>query len=130
MITINKGEVNTVILTLAEKTTIEGPTYLFEFIKEGSPGTKKYFIAEDISVNPLRNNEFEIEEGTPEDTLNGKISLNAGQYLYNVYEQASTTNLDPTGLSIVENGRVEIKTTATVLPEFNGQQTVIKAFNG
>ena len=131
MILINKGEVNTVVLTLSERTTITDACYLFEFIKDGSIGSIKYFIANDTSSNKLRYNQFNIEENSVEDVLGGVISLDAADYKYTVYEQENgSSNLDPTGLNIVEFGRVQVKQVQTDLAEFNSQQTIIKEFNG
>jgi hypothetical protein len=131
MILINKGEVNQVVLTLSERTTITDACYLFEFIKDGSIGSVIYFIATDVSLNKLRYNQFSIEENSVADVLNGVITLDVCDYKYTVYEQVDgSTNLDPTGLNVVEFGRVQVKQVQTDLAEFNSQQTIIKEFNG
>lgn len=130
MILINKLSQNTVILTLAERTTLDNVIYLFEFIKDGSVGSIKYFLCEDVSTNKIRHNEFVIEDALVEDVLNGVINLDVCDYTYNIYEQTSTTNLDPTGLNLVENGKVQVVNATVSLDEFNEQQTTIVAFNG
>lgn len=130
MILINKNSSNTVVLTLAERTTLTNVVYLFEFIKDGSTGNPKYFIVQDISVNKLRYNEFNIIESTTENLLIGRVNLSVADYKYNIYEQTSTTNLSPVGLNKVEEGKVQVKTIATSLSEFNGQQNTIVSFNG
>jgi len=131
MILINKTSSNTVCLTLSEKTTLTTAVYLFEFIKDGSPGIVKSFIAQDIAINKYRINEFVITESATENLLTGTISLNDGKYQYNVYEQVSSTNLTPSlALNKIETGRVEVKSIAAAIPAFNGQQTNIKQFNG
>ena len=130
MILINKNATNIVVLTLAERTTLTNVVYLFEFIKDGSTGNPKYFIAQDLSTNKLRYNEFHIIESTTESLLIGRVNLDVADYKYNIYEQVSTTNLSPSGLNKVEEGKVQVKTNAVSLSEFNGQQNTIVSFNG
>ena len=131
MITINRGETNTVILTLSEKTTIEDAVYLFEFINDQS-GKTKYFIAQDISTNKIRFNQFVIEENNTESLLIGVVKLDQLDYWkYTIREQESTTNLDP-DLSggIVEIGKVLVLETQSEIPTFTSVQNEIKVFNG
>lgn len=131
MITINRGETNTVILTLSEKTTIEDAVYLFEFINDQS-GKTKYFIAQDISTNKIRFNQFVIEENNTESLLTGVVKLDQLDYWkYTIREQESTTNLDP-DLSggIVEIGKVLVLETQSEIPTFTSVQNEIKVFNG
>ena len=131
MITINRGETNTVILTLSEKTTIEDAVYLFEFINDQS-GKTKYFIAQDISTNKIRFNQFVIEENNTESLLTGVVKLDQLDYWkYTIREQESTTNLDP-DLSggIVEIGKVLVLQTQSEIPTFTSVQNEIKVFNG
>lgn len=131
MILINKLSVNTVVLTLSEKTTLDPVVYLFEFIKDGSPGTCVTFISQDVSVNKYRYNQFLIEDSPVSAPLTGKLDFEIGKYQYNIYEQSSTTNLIVANSGgLVETGRVEVKTSSAVIKEFNQQQTIIKQFNG
>lgn len=103
--TINRNSANTLTPTCYEKTTIVNPTYLWEFYNVASK-TYVYCISTDISTTVERYNEFVITEtgSTTPVPLNGEVSLVAGDYEYTIYEQTSTTNLDPTGLNIVEQG--------------------------
>lgn len=131
MITINRGETNTVILTLSEKTTIEDAVYLFEFINDQS-GKTKYFIAQDISTNKIRFNQFVIEENNTEILLTGVVKLDQlDSWKYTIREQASSTNLDPTlSGGIVEIGKVLVLETQSEIPTFTSVQNEIKVFNG
>jgi len=94
-----------VVVTLSEKITIPNPNYLFEFINNQTQ-QKYYCIASDLSLYPDRYNKFTIVvKTTTPDPLDGEIQIPLGdEYTYNVYEQVSSTNLDPTGLTVVENG--------------------------
>lgn len=56
----------------------------------------------DISAYIERYNEFEITEGTT-------VTLDAGEYLYEIYAQSSPSNLDPAlANQLVEQGIVKV----------------------
>jgi len=119
---------NTIALTLKEKTTLASPTYLFEFINNQSK-EKLYCISTDTSAFKERYNKFSIIVKTTTPTpLNGEVKLKIGdEYTYNVYEQESTTNLNPAGLSKVETGYMKFKINQerTI---YNGGATTRKIF--
>lgn len=101
---------NNIILTLTEKSTITNPVYLFRF---ESDQTKQsyYCISTDLATDSekVRFNKFSITEGVSNPT-NGSLILGLqGRYHFYIYEQVSTTNLDPTGLDIVERGIMTLK---------------------
>jgi hypothetical protein len=104
MIRLNLGS-NVVVLTLSEKITIASPNFLFEFINNQTQ-IKYYCISADLSLYPERYNKFNIiVKTTTPSPLVGEIQIPLGdEYTYNVYEQVSSTNLVPTGLTVVENG--------------------------
>lgn len=131
MILINKNSTNNVILTLAEKTTLENVVYLFEVINDASSEVK-CFIADDVSINKIRYNEFNLIENTTENLLNGTFELElAGFYTYNIYEQTSTTNLDPTlATNLIETGKLNVPETTSALIQYNGNQTTTIVYNG
>lgn len=110
MIKLTKDTTNSnIALTLTEKVTISNPVFLFEFINDVSLSTKYYVISADTSTETQRYNLFEIVEGV-DDPTNGSVILGLeGFYKYNVYEQATgSTNLDPTGLTVVESGKMKL----------------------
>ena len=63
----------------------------------------------DTSSFTRRYNTFTFTEGA-NDAVNGSLLLGAGgQYEYFVYEQVTgSVNLDPTGLTLVESGLMEL----------------------
>jgi hypothetical protein len=104
MIRLIKGQTQSIILTLTEKQLLTNPNYLFVFTNR-SANTEVKFVklnATDVSIFKDRYNEFSIVTNT-----NFGSSLN-GQYVYEVYEQTSTTNLNPTGLNLLETGIMEL----------------------
>ena len=85
MIYIKKDEVNQIILTLTEVSTIPNPYYLFVFQNEmdklSAPIT---FYTADSSAYPERFNQFLLDE--PVD-----LELVKGQYTYQIYESYTTS---------------------------------------
>lgn len=92
-------------MTLKELTTISNPEYLFEFIEEQTDESV-YCILTDTSLHSSRYNQFTITDGSD---VNFVID---GFYTYKVYEQANGSgNLDPSGLTMVEEGRAYVYVT-------------------
>ena len=124
MIILGKDKINeNIALTLTELTTLTNVTYLFEFINS-TDKQSYYCISEDLSNFKNRYNLFNITEGV-DDPLNGSLILgNYGYYAYNVYEQQGTS-LDPTGLNIVESGKMKL-TNGNTETTTHAQQDTIK----
>jgi predicted DNA-binding protein len=131
VILINKNTTNKVILTLSEKTTSTNAKYLFEVINDMS-NEVKCFIAADISTNKLRYNEFEFIENVTENLLNGTFSLTlSGFYKYNVYEQSSTTNLNPLlALNLIDKGKLNVVSQISSYPVYTGNQNTTIVYGG
>lgn len=129
MVVINKGQSNTVTVTLKEKTTIANAYYLWEWISKAS-GEKKYCIQPtDLSAYKDRFNQFTITETNSPNPIAGQVTLpTTGEWTYNVYEQASATDLSPTGKTIVESGLVQVIGTATTDTQYT--RTVTTAVYG
>jgi hypothetical protein len=108
MINLNFGS-NNVALTLTESTTISNPKYLFQFVNDTSL-EEVCFIASDTSNFKERYNLFVIQLVAKNaiNLLNGQIYLSDnGYWTYNVYEQASATNLNVENSgALVETGKV------------------------
>lgn len=103
MINLYQNTATSFTLTVTERVTISTPKFLFQF-KSVQEKVSYYTIIADTSSYKRRYNTFSFTEGT-DDAVNGSLTLGAGgQYEYFVYEQASTTNLDPSGLTLVESG--------------------------
>jgi len=100
MIHLTKGQTNTIILTLTEKQLLTAPNYLFVFTNRSSNNVIKFVVLNtaDLSLYKDRYNEFSIVTNT-----NFSSALE-GQYTYEVYEQASSSNTNPTGLNKLETG--------------------------
>lgn len=119
MIRLTKGQTQNIILTLTEKQLLTNPNYLFVFTNR-SANTEVKFVRlnnTDISQYKDRYNEFSIVTNT-----NFSTSLN-GQYDYEVYEQASTSNLNPSGLNLLESGIMELVGTPFEFTEYSTTDT-------
>ena len=129
MIRLNLGS-NVVVVTLSEKISISSPNYLFEFINNQTQ-QKYYCIQSDTSLYPDRYNKFNIVVKTTTPTpLSGEINIPLGdEYTYNIYEQVSSTNLNPAlSGNVVENGLMTYDKTITSRVEFVSTQTERKAY--
>ena len=131
MIFLTRGQANTVAVTLYEKTTLPYDTvqYLFEF-KNDQTNVSSYCIPTDTSDFINRYNLFSIVETSSPDPLAGEVELDKGEYHYFVYEQLSTTNLDPTGLTLVESGIVRVYTAPTADTIYQNTSTNYQVYNG
>jgi hypothetical protein len=119
MIRLTKGQTQSIILTLTEKQLLTNPNYLFVFTNR-SANTEVKFIQlnnTDVSQYKDRYNEFSIVTNT-----NFATALN-GQYDYDIYEQASTSNLNPAGLNLLESGIMELVGTPFNFTEYTTTDT-------
>lgn len=114
-------------VTLNEKRTLTIGYYLFVFTHYTTKQTvtKIYNFIEDQSAYPGRFNQFVIDTTA---VFTGKPT---GQWLYSVYEQASSSNTDPSlATDEVEKGILTLKPAAPFdMIEYDGI-TTYKAYNG
>ena len=101
------------IVTVTELTTVTPVYYLFEFEHQQS-FEKVYCILTNISTNTERYDEFTIE-----DSVDVTFPYD-GYYIYRVYQQTSSSNLDP-DLSdgLVEEGRAHVYEIDSPANEYN-----------
>lgn len=119
MITLQKGQIQYIYLTLTEKQTISAPNYLFVF-EQRSTNTEVKFVlnnAKDLSLFRDRYNKFLINVN--QYFLN---KLN-GQYTYTVYQQTSATNTSTSGLTLLETGVMMLQEEENVYTEYTTKDT-------
>lgn len=119
MIHLTKGQTNTIILTLTEKQLLINPNYLFVFTNRSSNNVIKFVVlnASDLSLFKDRYNEFSIVTNT-----NFSSALE-GQYTYEVYEQASSSNTNITGLNKLETGIMWLSGSTMTYNQYNTTDT-------
>ncbi len=108
MIYLRKGHTDEVIVTLTEKQTLTAPNYLFHFKQRTSNDLVAFVLlnAADTSEYKDRYNKFSINGVT-----NFANEL-AGEWEYKIYEQASTTNVDPADAgALLETGIMRLSDT-------------------
>lgn len=113
-----------ITVTLNEKRTLTVGYYLLVFTHYTTKEvvTKIYNFLDDASPHPERYNQFEIN------TASVFASRPTGQWVYKIYEQASASNTDPTGLTEVEQGIMVLKpVTAFQYNQYN-QATAYKIY--
>jgi hypothetical protein len=112
MIHLTKSSTSNIILTLTEKQTLTAPNYLFWFKSRGTNQEVKFVVLNNADVSPHkeRYNEFNITTNTyfgssPE-----------GDWEYKIYEQTSTTNVNPAlATSLLEVGIMRLKDLGNLL---------------
>jgi len=103
MIYLETG-LNTITLTLYEKTTQFPPYYTFQLVRKGT-FDDVIFYQEDNSPIPYYWNSFTISVATPVGLTSGIIDVNSGEWTYNVYQMATPYDLDlNNSLGLVETG--------------------------
>lgn len=101
MLLITQGETKFWYLTLTEKVTISNPYFLFSVTHRQTMRVYN-FILTDVSTFKERYNKFSIDETD--------YNFYEGEYMYEVYAQTSSTNLDPSlANELVEEGILKVQ---------------------
>lgn len=101
MLLITQGETKFWYLTLSEKVTISNPYFLFSVTHRQTMRVYN-FILTDVSTFKERYNKFSIDESD--------YNFYEGEYMYEVYAQTSSTNLDPSlANELVEEGILKVQ---------------------
>lgn len=101
MIYLTKGATSEIILTLKEKQTLTSPNYLFVFTHRGSNVEVKFVLlnATDTSAHKDRFNQFSLVTNTY------FANYDSGEWEYEIYEQTSTSNTNPSlATGLLETG--------------------------
>lgn len=115
-----------IVVTLNEKRTLDTGYYLFVFknLTTGATVNKIYAFGDDESAYPARYNEFSINTAT---VFSG---AQPGQWRYDVYEQASSSNTTTTGLTCVEKGLMKLSPATAFSYEENDQPVTFTQYAG
>jgi hypothetical protein len=114
------------IVTLTESTTLTNPYYLFVFTNVSTKVQYKINVnsTSDASAYKDRFNEFSFN------TITLFASAQAGQFSYEVYEQTSSSNLDPSGLNMVECGKMLLLPENNLIKQGYAPTTIYKGYGG
>lgn len=119
MLHLTKGNIEFVYITLTEKQILVNPNYLFIFKNRSTNDIINFVLVnqDDISIHKDRYNKFEIDV----DYYFGNSYT--GIYEYNIYEQTSTSNTNPQGLNLLENGIMVLKVQSSIFTEYQTTDT-------
>ncbi len=127
----NKNTTNLMRPTLKEETTLASVFYLFKFTN--ATNVPVYCIPSDTaSAQQIdRSNKFIITDTASPNPLNGEVNLSPGDYDLIIYEQSSSTNLDPTGLNEVEREIIKVvDLNASETPQYTEGEITNKIYSG
>ena len=104
---VTQNSLNTLIVTLKEKSVLAVPYYLLKV--HNSENVTSYCTLVEESTDTDSYNKFTVSINTSANPLNSELELKTGEYSYPFYEQSTQSNIDPTGLRIVETGLLTCK---------------------
>jgi len=108
LVKIAQGQANTVVVTASERKTIESPYWLLAFTSEVTNETNTCICA-NTSGYIDRYDKFTVTESGTEDRVNGTLSLKPeGIWTLKVYEQSSSSNLDPANATLCHTEKVKV----------------------
>jgi len=126
VINIAKGTANAVTVTLTEVGT--SSHYLFKFTSKVT-NESVYCVADDTSPYQQRYNRFTITETTTPTAIDAEVEMNpTGQWEYFIYANTNGTNLNPSGLTLLEQGMCIVSDTATAIPVYESQDDTFVAY--
>lgn len=127
MIRITKGQANTVVVTTTEKGSAS--YYLFAF-QNLTTMDIEYCVSQDTSPYANRYNVFTITETANPTATSSEVELSLeGQYKYWIYANSSSSNLDPSGLTVLETGMCKVTGTSTADNTYTNNPTYT-VYNG
>jgi hypothetical protein len=123
MIVITKGEYKNIYFTGSESALLSNPYFLFIFTNRVTQEVVKFVVTNTSTT--LRYDVFTLDVDS--------IFLNSetGMWTYEIYEQSSSTNTDPTGLNQVEDGYMYLNSAIVFEPTtYNEQSNTFITYNG
>jgi len=91
----------------------------------------RYCICSDSSSYPARYQKLTIVETNSPTVSTNEVKLDTeGTWYFWIYEQASSTNIDPTGLTEVEQGFLTVSHTPQTVTAYSGYATTYPQYNG
>lgn len=126
MIVYTIGQQSDTLVTLNESTTLVNPYYLFVFTNVSTKVVYTQIVNSnsDTSDYPDRINIYSFN------TITLFATAQAGQYSYEVYEQESSTNIDPTDLNLVECGKMLLNPATNLIQQGYEPTTTYKGYAG
>ena len=126
MLVYTKGIQSDTVVTLNESKSLIAPYYLFVFTHTTLKKVVSQIVnfSDDQSAYRERFNLFQFN------TITLFQNETEGQWFYEVYEQASSTNTNPTGLNLIERGKMLLKKSTTLTQVGHEPTTIYKGYTG
>jgi hypothetical protein len=123
MIVLTKGETKNIYFTGNESALLTNPYFLFVFTNRVTQDVVKFVVTNTSTT--LRFDTFNLN-------VDSKFANSeTGMWTYQIYEQASSTNTNSTGLNEVENGYMYLNSAITFEPTtYNEQSNTFITYNG
>ena len=123
---INQNSNNSIYLTLTERVTLSNPYFLMRVRSRSTNQVKTFILASNLSSYTGTYDQFTITESTTEVLTSGTVNLTPGDWWYEVYEQASSSNLniDATGTKL-EEGILRVVQTPETFVSPNTEESFI-----
>ena len=126
MIRLTQDSANLVVITTTEKGSASH--YLFKFFSLAT-NMSAYCVADDTSPYPARYNAFTITDVASPTPTSAEVDLATGEYKYFVYANSSSSNLDPTGLTLLESGMCIVSGVVPTTTAYGNTATYV-VYNG
>lgn len=123
MIVLTKGEYKNIYFTASESALLTNPYFLFIFTNRVTQEVVKFVTANESGISRY-------------DTFSLDVDLyfansETGMWTYQIYEQLSSSNTNPTGLNMVEDGYMYLNSAITFEPTtYNEQSNTFITYNG
>ena len=123
MIVLTKGDFKNIYFTGSESALLTNPYFLFIFTNRVTQEVVKFVITNESTLK--RYDVFVLD-------VDSKFANSeTGMWTYQIYEQLSSTNTDPTGLNMVEDGYMYLNSAITFEPTtYNEQSNTFITYNG
>ena len=123
MIVLTKGETKNIYFTGSESAILTDPYFLFIFTNRITQEVVKFVVTNESTT--LRYDVFEL------DVDQYFEDAETGFWTYQVYEQASSSSLNPAGKNEVENGYMYLNSAITFEPTtYDEQDNSFITYNG
>jgi hypothetical protein len=103
-------------------------TTLFKFFSLAT-NINAYCVADDTSPYPARYNAFTITDMVNPTATDAEVDLATGEYKYFIYANSSSSNLDPTGLTLLESGMCLVSGVVPITTTYDNTATYV-VYNG
>jgi hypothetical protein len=121
MLTLTKGQTEQIIYTGTELAVLVNPFFLFVCTNNVTENIVKF-----VATNTSTTKRFDQSSIV---TNTYFANEDAGLWSYQIYEQASSSNTNQTGLNMVEEGYLQLNDVASAADSvFDGQDNTFKTF--